>query len=701
MSDSASWERANEDYLEAALAWLRLRLQQRAPLEPPPPPPPAITPEGQARRLFRRGAPAEPTPPQGPGGALPGPRHCAITPELVGQARAAMHAAAGDPPPALLILAQLFGLSPFEQELLLLCAAMELDTRIPALYGRVQGDARMAYPTFALALSLLDNPTWEPLSPDRPLRYFNLIEIYQPPGTPLTSSVLRADERVVSYLKGLTYLDDRLAPMLVPLDAPGNGSGLPASHAALVERVVSELKQASATSRLPIVQLLGPDAPSKQLVARHAADALGMHMYRLPSELLPNQAADLERMARLWQRESILIPIALYLDAGDTRTHEGQPLPAARFLARSNGLFFVDTSEVLPTYGRPGMVAEVERPTAGEQEAAWLAALGPDAADTAAQLAGQFDLGAPTIERIARAATVPGERPQPERVWSTCLIETRKGLDALAQRIDPKATWDDLVLPQAELNLLRRIADQVGHRTLVYETWGFANKTSRGLGISALFAGPSGTGKTMAAEVIANHLRLNLYRIDLSAVVSKYIGETEKNLARMFDEAESGGVVLFFDEADALFGKRTEIRDSHDRYANIEINYLLQRMEAYRGLAILATNMKSALDTAFMRRLRFIVNFPYPGPAERRLIWEKVFPAEMRAEGMDFDRLAKLNFTGGNVFTIAVNAAFLSAREGAPIGMRHVLEAARAEARKLEMPINERDYQLPREEGKA
>ena len=198
----------------------------------------------------------------------------------------------------------------------------------------------------------------------------------------------------------------------------------------------------------------------------------------------------------------------------------------------------------------------------------------------------------------------------------------------------------------------------------------------------------------MAAEVIANHLRLNLYRIDLSAVVSKYIGETEKNLARLFQAAEGGGVVLFFDEADALFGKRTEIRDSHDRYANIEINYLLQRMEAYRGLAILATNMKTALDIAFMRRLRFVVNFPYPSPVERRLIWQKVFPAETSTEGLVFDRLAKLNFTGGDIRNVAVNAAFMAARDGTAVTMPHVLEAARAETRKLERPIDEREFEF-------
>jgi SpoVK/Ycf46/Vps4 family AAA+-type ATPase len=250
------------------------------------------------------------------------------------------------------------------------------------------------------------------------------------------------------------------------------------------------------------------------------------------------------------------------------------------------------------------------------------------------------------------------------------------------------------VLPAEETSLLHQIADQVRQRSKVYEDWGFYKRMNRGLGISALFAGESGTGKTMAAEVIANDLRLNLYRIDLSAVVSKYIGETEKNLRRLFDAAEDGGAILFFDEADALFGKRSEVKDSHDRYANIEINYLLQRMEAYRGLAILATNFKSALDAAFMRRLRFIVNFPFPGVKERKAMWQKVFPPETPTEGLDFNRLAQFNLTGGSIHNIALNAAFLAAKAETPVQMERVLAAARAEFRKLDKPINEGDFRV-------
>jgi SpoVK/Ycf46/Vps4 family AAA+-type ATPase len=249
------------------------------------------------------------------------------------------------------------------------------------------------------------------------------------------------------------------------------------------------------------------------------------------------------------------------------------------------------------------------------------------------------------------------------------------------------------VLPPAEKQLLRDIAGQVARRSLVYDDWGFSRRMSNGFGISTLFAGESGTGKTMAAECIANELQLDLYRIDLSAVVSKYIGETPKNLRQLFDAAERGGAILFFDEADALFGKRSEVRDSHDRYANIEINYLLQRIESYRGLAILATNLKSHLDAAFTRRLRFIVNFPHPEAVQRREIWAKVFPPESKTAVLDLDRLSRFDITGGTIRNIALNAAFLAAgtREQM-ITMPLILAAARTEFRKMDRFINESDF---------
>jgi SpoVK/Ycf46/Vps4 family AAA+-type ATPase len=229
----------------------------------------------------------------------------------------------------------------------------------------------------------------------------------------------------------------------------------------------------------------------------------------------------------------------------------------------------------------------------------------------------------------------------------------------------------------------------VRQRVKVHEEWGFAQ--SRGAGVAALFAGSSGTGKTMAAEAIAAELDLDLFRVDLSQVVSKYIGETEKNLSVIFDAAEAGGAVLLFDEADALFGKRTQVKDSHDRYANIEVSFLLQRMEAYRGLAVLTTNMKEAVDQAFLRRLRFVVEFPFPDARGRREIWQKVFPDEVPKGALEPTLLARLQIAGGNIRNIALGAAFLAADENAQVEMRHVLRAASAEYVKLGRPLTELD----------
>ena len=235
--------------------------------------------------------------------------------------------------------------------------------------------------------------------------------------------------------------------------------------------------------------------------------------------------------------------------------------------------------------------------------------------------------------------------------------------------------------------MLRQIAAHLRQRFTVQESWGFAAQGSRGHGLATLFAGESGTGKTLAAEVLAHTLQLDLYRIDLSAVVSKYIGETEKNLRKVFDAAEDCGAILLFDEADALFGKRTEVKDSHDRHANIEVSYLLQRMEAYRGLAVLTTNLKASLDSAFMRRLRFVVQFPFPDQPQRRALWQRVFPPATPTCDLDIEKLSRLSMTGGSIRNIALNAAFLAADAGEPVSMGHLLQAAHAEASKRERPL--------------
>jgi SpoVK/Ycf46/Vps4 family AAA+-type ATPase len=337
---------------------------------------------------------------------------------------------------------------------------------------------------------------------------------------------------------------------------------------------------------------------------------------------------------------------------------------------------------------------EVRRPTVDEQLGLWNHALGPLASDLFAELAAlvaQFPLDVDEIERAGRAV-VADESPRAgetlaARLWRTCRAQARQPLHRLAQHIESSAEWRDLVLPDDSLRALREIATHVRQRAKVYGAWGFAARGPRGLGLSALFAGPSGTGKTLAAEVIARELNFDLFRIDLSQVVSKYIGETEKNLSAVFDAAEQAGAILLFDEADALFGKRSEVKDSHDRYANIEVSYLLQRMEAYRGLAILTTNQRAALDTAFSRRLRFVVSFPFPDADLRERIWERIFPAHTPTVGLDFAKLARLGVAGGNIRNIALNAAFLAADANEAVHMKHLLVAARGECVKIEKSL--------------
>ncbi len=696
MNELIAWSEQNEKFLSAALTWLRLRLKAQINQVSNPQPRSVQTALVKSSgNLFTWLRPERTKPVEE---AVETVVETVSQSEVTRAASAMAAAQAADPPPALAILANRFGLSPFEQNVLLLCAAMELDTSISILCARAQDDPNRPYPTFALALTLFDEPTWDVLSPERPLRHWQLIGINQSGAQVLTTSPLHADERIVNYLKGLNYLDDRLTPFLFPLEVETKRDSLPPSHQTVVESIVGHLEKEKDDQPVPLIQLLGPDSPSKQIIAQHAAAAFGLYLYRLPVELIPAQVAELETLIRLWERESRLLPVAIYLEAKDTGA---APLSAEqaqainRFLARSNALFFFDSREVWSGLSRHSLNIDIARPTALEQQAAWKVVLGSSAGDWPDRLAGQFNLNIVAMERIARTTNAvysQNGHSLPDQLWQACLSSTRPQLDVLAQRIEVMATWDDIVLPDDEVALLRQIAAQVRQRSRVYDTWGFRQKMNRGLGISVLFAGESGTGKTMAAEVIANHLRLNLYRIDLSGVVSKYIGETEKNLRRLFDAAEDGGAILFFDEADALFGKRSEVKDSHDRYANIEINYLLQRIEAYRGLAILATNMKKALDQAFTRRLRFTVNFPFPGPEERKLIWQKVFPPEMPTADLDFDRLTRLNLTGGSIHNIALNAAFLAAHAGTPVTMPFILSAARTEFRKLERPVNEADF---------
>ncbi|WNL45680.1 ATP-binding protein [Dyella sp. BiH032] len=688
MTDYTQWLQANDQFLAQAMSDLRNRLLHAGDEASARhgDAPPAIAPPSQARgawlsRLFAKPAAAD--------------KAAASSDEPA----APLTSDADVPVPALVLLADRLGLSAFERQLLMLCVGMELDPGFAALCARAHGDPGKPWPTFALAFAVLDEPSWDALSPHRPLRFWHLLDIHQPGPQPLVNAALSADERVVNFVKGLNQLDGRLAPLLSPL-AP---APLPPSQRMAADRILEHLRHAAPSHPLPPVQLLGHDAAGKQAIACAVAGGLGMHPYRLPAEMLPHAIADQETLIRLWLRESQLMPVALYLDAGEAEPGEAAAAALKRILARVSGPVFLDTREPWPALGGTALSVDVAKPTSIEQRAHWQHALGASAGDHPRHLAAHFDFDLGKIERVAQTALAAAHSPDTlgPALWQDALARTRPALDQLAQRIEPKATWEDLKLPEHEAGLLRQIADQVARRGVVYDDWGFRERMNRGLSVSALFAGESGTGKTMAAEVIANALDLSLYRIDLSAVVSKYIGETEKNLRRLFDAADNGGAILFFDEADALFGRRSEVKDSHDRYANIEVNYLLQRLETFRGLAILATNMKSALDSAFLRRIRFIVNFPFPGAPERKAIWASAFPPQVAVGALDLERLARLALTGGSIQGIALNAAFMAARAGTPVTMPLLLEAARGEFRKLEKPINEADFRWLESAGAA
>ena len=621
-------------------------------------------------------------------------------------ARAVEEAAAALPGPAALDqLSSILNLSPFERGALLLGLGLETDAGFATLCAAAQGDAGRAYPTFQLALDVLPDAQRGALSPDAALRRWRLVEVGS--GNSLVSSPLRLSERVLHYLFGVEHLDERLARLLETAPVP---AGLAPSHQVLAERVAAIWRPVDSAADFPVIQLVGGEVADRQAIAARACALMGRQLRVLPVYLLPTQPEDLEPLRRLWELEGALTGAALLIEGGEAIGREGARLreESLSWLAgRVLGGVVVSGAERRRGWQRPLVTFDVATPPAAEQRDLWREALGRAGAELDGEverLASQFHLGAAAIrsasvDALARRASgdegddgAPGSEKTgggtlADSLWQACRLQARPRLDDLAQRIEPAATWEELALPDLQRDVLRQVAIHVRERMVVYEKWGFAEKGQRGLGISALLAGSSGTGKTMAAEVLAGELSLDLYRIDLSAVVSKYIGETEKNLRRVFAAAEAGGTILLFDEADALFGKRTAVQDSHDRHANIEVSYLLQRMEAYRGLAILTTNMLSALDAAFLRRIRFVVDFPFPDAELRAEIWRKIFPQATPTEGLDEEKLAQLNVAGGTIRNIAMNSAFLAADGGEPVGMEHVLRAAKGEYAKLKKDL--------------
>lgn len=630
---------------------------------------------------------------------------------LTRQAQALQEAEAS---PALEVLGHLFGLTPFEQNVLLLCLAPELDPTFAQLYAYVQDDVTRKYATPHLALTLFAHDSGDQQTvqasflPQAPLRRLNLVicEVALP-GAPSGARPLRLDERIADYIRGINRPDERMADLLRPLPP----ALLASSHHELVDRLARVFEAQAGRGPWPLVNLIGPPEVGKRAVAAALCDHLGLRLSQLEAGRLLAPGVERQDLLRVLEREAVLLQFACYLDASELDLTDKALAAALHDVVERLGIFFIVGSRERWQCERDMVAVQVPKLDAHTQRDLWRQALadsGQKVHDHIETIVQQFDFGPQAISRAVTAAQNGALlRTQGEEatltaadLWQACREQVSWRLDELAQRILPCYTRDDIVLPEEASRQLVEIAAQVTHRPHVYEKWGFGAKLSRGRGISALFAGPSGTGKTMAAEVLANQLQLDLYRIDLAGVVSKYIGETEKNLKKVFDAAEQSGAILLFDEADALFGKRTEVKDSHDRYANIEVNYLLQRMEEYRGLAILATNRKSALDQAFLRRLRFLVDFPFPDAESRRRIWRKVFPPQAAIQDLDYAALARLDIPGGNIKNIALNAAFLAADAGAPIGMDHILHAARREYVKVEKIITQSEFGYQRQAHK-
>jgi ATPase family associated with various cellular activities (AAA) len=574
-------------------------------------------------------------------------------------------------------LAATFGLAPFDEDLLLLTLAPHVDGTFAALIEQAQGRRDATAPTPHLAASLFSGATpaaiaaaFGRLAPLSPLRRFTLLRSADPTFPALAPLII--EEGVARYLLGDPVLDERVRPLLIQQRA----GACPNRAAATVARLAAEIRAGALASAL----LIGPARSGRRAAAAQLAVDFGLALAELKLRLLPQDLAERLDLLRMLGREAALGSFAILIDAEEDAEPGHRQL---RDLLRSLDAFTIVIAEQqINGLGRPQ--GRLEALDTEDRMVMWREALGPGGAsldDGALQrVAEHFRLGPAQVEEV-----IEHLRSAPEdSLWRACRRAAGQDLDGLAERVEPRFGWGDIVLPEAILHDLHAIADQVRHRSRVYGRGGFGRKLARGRGVSALFAGPSGVGKTMAAEVIAKDLDLDLHRIDLSTVISKYIGETEKNLKRLFEAAEAGGALLFFDEADALFGKRSEVKDSHDRYANIEVNYLLQRMETYSGLAILATNLKGHLDSAFLRRLRFVIDIPFPDASQRRAIWRQAFPAETATEGLDHDALGRIEIPGGHIVVVAVNAAFLAASEGRAVTMSHIARAARAELRKLD-----------------
>ena len=601
-------------------------------------------------------------------------------------------------------LADKFQLTQLDLDILLIALAPEIDLRYARLYAYLQDNVSQKHPSVNLALSLLFPYVEDRLAAHQrltlgaPLRRHQLLHLIPDPANPHPSWLdqgLTLDNRIVRYLLDGDESDGRLAPYLQTKMATTKLDNLllPSDFA---PRLVSLAEQHDNL----IFYFQGAYGIGKQTTAAALSHQLGKQLLVLDGSHLINSVkteafADLVQLA---DREARLQNAALFWEGFDdllADDKQAQRHAVLKMLATHPGLTILSGN----TTWEPDSLAKstpfiritFPQPDYSDREQLWQTMLTdeeevtPDLATKFRFTPGQIHDSVHTARNLAHWRNPENPQMETADLYAASRLHSNRKLTQLAQKITPHYTWEDIVLPEDRLQMLREICDQVKYRGRVLDDWGFQAKLAMGKGTNALFAGPPGTGKTMAADIIAHDLGLDLYKIDLSTVVSKYIGETEKNLSKIFAEAETSNAILFFDEADALFGKRTEVRDSHDRYANLEISYLLQKMEEYEGVVILATNLHKNMDDAFRRRLHFIIEFPFPDAPDRQRIWENIWPADTpRSPDLDLAFLAeRVAVAGGNIRNIALSAAFLAAANGQTVTMTHLIQATQREYQKI------------------
>ncbi len=620
-------------------------------------------------------------------------------------------------------LVEHFALGTFEAGCLLLCLVVEDDLGAERLIAYVQDDVSKRRPRVDLAARLFapgdEGDSWAAaFHPSWPLVRWKLIQVFDEPGqpfTPLRARYLALHPGVAMYLRGAAAIDESLFPF-AELVEHGEALTLRIARAELDEAIAAKLSAfpiASLDTR--VIAVSGKDSSQQEASAAALAAGSNRPLITVDLQELGAQLGLDAAMTVVLREAGLRDAVAFLGNTGALTNEQWAWLMTTLRQSSPAPLVVIATTPERPPW--TGLTVAIPAGTFEGRRATWLRELGEAKSvsdDELDVLADTFDLSATRIAEAARIAAgtalwnSPTEAiPVTEDVFAAARVAASPVLLSFARRITPRYHWNDIILPGDTRAQLVELTGRARYARTVLDTWGFGAKRV-GRGATALFAGPSGTGKTMAAEIMARELQLELYAIDLSGVVSKYIGETEKNLETIFTEASAASALLFFDEADALFGKRSEVKDAHDRYANIETAYLLQRIEAYPGPVILATNLKLNLDEAFLRRLDFAIDFPFPEEAERTLIWTRAFPAATPIDpAVDFGFLAnQFRLTGGNIRNIALAAAFMAAADDSAIEMRHLMAATRREYQKLGRMISESDFgvhtggRIPNENGR-